>query len=247
MTEAMLHLYALGAVDNKQGISAIGRQMASFPLEPTSARTLIASFEIGCPHEVISLVSLLSYSDNLLMTSANIREQAQEAHAKFVHRDGDHLTLYNVLAAYDAACETAESRSERAEWCKDNYINVKTMANVLEARKQLRERCDRLDLDWKVSCGDDLSQVLEACMAGFHQNTALRWPDNKYQKTIGRLVSVIFLRAVMSLRWSNVSQPDKTHPSSVLHMKKAQAVMYHELVSHSLIMSRASLIATCRS
>jgi len=184
--EAMLFLYALGAIDDHRAITPIGNQMASFPLEPTSARTLIASFDLGCPNEILSLVALLTYADSLMTTSSNVREQATEAHAKFIHRSGDHLTLLNVLTAYDAL---EGDKAQRRQWCADNFINFRTMANVLEARKQLRERCDRFGLDWKKSCGDDnLTLVLEACMSGYHQNTAIRFPDGTYKKTISRMV-----------------------------------------------------------
>ena len=183
---ALFHLFALGAVGQDSKVSELGKKMASFPLEPAAARIVVASFDLGCPAEAISLVSIMAYADTILINNANVREQASEAHQKFLHRDGDHMTLLNVLKAYEAVQGSA---ADRRAWCKDNFVNFKKMGELLEARKQLRERCMRLHLDCTPSCGDTSEPVLEACMAGLFANTALRQADGTYHKTVGRMVS----------------------------------------------------------
>lgn len=213
VTMAMLDLLALDAIDEQKRITDLGKAMSSFPLEPTSARILLASFELGCPNEIVSLVALMAFADSVLISSSQNRDQSQEAHAKFMHRDGDHLTLLNVLKGYEAMMHN--DKADRIPWCRDNFVNAKTLANVVAAREQLRRRCDSMQLDWRKSCGDEPAPVLAACMAGLYQNCAVLGEDDVYRKLVGRMVI-------------------KIHPASVLHQKRARVILYNELVSPSL-------------
>lgn len=52
------------------------------------------------------------------------REQAAEARKKFVHRDGDHLTLLNLLWEYQKV------KGDK-EWCRENFVNVRNVKHVL--------------------------------------------------------------------------------------------------------------------
>ncbi|KAM0789668.1 hypothetical protein ACM66B_006531 [Microbotryomycetes sp. NB124-2] len=205
---ALLSLHALEAIDKQGRITKIGRQMAMLPLEPTYARILLASFEQGCPRDVIDLVALLGSRDTLLVQSIATRDAAAAARRKFIHRTGDHLTLLNVLRAYEDV-----PAAERKLWCREHFINARAMTQVLDARKQLRERCERLKLDWDASSVDDAEyeSVLVSLLAGLFNNTALLQPDGSYrQLTSQRTVSI--------------------HPGSIVHNKRAPAILYDELV-----------------
>ena len=45
------------------------------------------------------------------------------AKARLCHSDGDHLTFLKVFDAW-------EENSRSRDWCRDNYINAKTMTNA---------------------------------------------------------------------------------------------------------------------
>lgn len=226
MINALFELRQLGAIDDQQRITKLGRKMAVLPIEPKLGRILLASFELGCPSEIVSLVALLGFADTLLFSPSTEREEAIEAHSKFVHRDGDPLTLLNMLRSYEAV---PGNKAERKAWCKDNYVNAKALANALEARKQLRERCDRMGLEWKQSCGDETEPILQSCLMGLGQNTAVLCPDGTYRRLLGSLVSSSPFRIRCKLLISEL-QNLKIHPSSVLHQKRAPAILFWELV-----------------
>lgn len=80
-------------------LTALGRTMAHFPLDPFLARAIIASPEQGCGHEVVSVVAMLSV-DSVVFTPHQKREQVVAVHRKFVSGDGDHMTLLNMFRAY---------------------------------------------------------------------------------------------------------------------------------------------------
>lgn len=73
--------------------------MALFPLDPRYSKLLLISPEYSCVDEILSIVALLS-GENIFCTSAEKREQAALAHAKFESKYGDHLTILNVYKAF---------------------------------------------------------------------------------------------------------------------------------------------------
>ncbi|KAI9015269.1 P-loop containing nucleoside triphosphate hydrolase protein [Phycomyces nitens] len=203
LIRALEELYALGAMDDKGNLSDLGKKMAGFPLDPTYSKVLIQSQEDGCTLEAIAIVSLLSV-DSIFFMPSDKREESSEARRKFLHPDGDHLTLLNVLKAY------WEVKGDM-EWCKENFINVRNMKIALEVRDQLIRFCERLEINPSASCGTDTDAVLKCFLSGFFQNTALLQPDGSYRSVAG-------------------SQTVKIHPASSMFGKRVEGIMYNELV-----------------
>ncbi|GAA5811851.1 hypothetical protein MFLAVUS_005297 [Mucor flavus] len=203
LVRALEELYALGAIDDHGNLSELGKQMAEFPLDPTYSKVLIQSKEYGCSLEVIAIISLLSV-DSVFFTPSDKREQATEARKKFLHPDGDHLTLLNVLKSY------WEVKGD-IEWCKENFINNRNIKIAMEVRDQLIRFCERIDMDPKSSCGSDTDSVLKCFLTGFFQNTALLQPDGSYKSVAG-------------------SQNVKIHPGSAMFGKRVEGILYNELV-----------------
>jgi ATP-dependent RNA helicase DHX33 len=174
--------------------------MAKFPLAPAISRILLSSFALGCPREVTSLLVLLDSADKLLSVPVAAREAANEARQRYVHRSGDHLTLLRLLDGYETTLATG-GEAEANRWLKDVSIAKRTMAGVIEARKQLRERCEREGLDWKAGVGleDGAERILQACMTGLHLSTALLQPDGTYHRTQGRTVRATAVLGVPAL------------------------------------------------
>lgn len=56
-------LYLLSAVDRSMRLTAAGRRMAEFPLDPTHAKTLIAAAELCCTDEVCAVLEWRSGGD----------------------------------------------------------------------------------------------------------------------------------------------------------------------------------------
>ena len=52
--------YLLSALDNEGLLTRLGHKMADFPREPPLAKMLIASVDLGCSKEILSIVSMLS-------------------------------------------------------------------------------------------------------------------------------------------------------------------------------------------
>jgi ATP-dependent RNA helicase DHX33 len=180
--------------------------MLKYPLDPPHARILIASFELGCPSEIIDILSLIN-SGPLFIDRASDRESATQSRAKFIHRDGDHLTSLNVLRAYTSIKEShSHSKNDVmgvGRWLKDNHVNGKTIQHALKVRDQLKELAKRDGKDPGVSCGSETDMVGRCLLRGLFMNTAIVQSDGSYRQTAGSLVSLIsffytFLRVIVS-------------------------------------------------
>jgi HrpA-like RNA helicase len=242
---ALKTLWLLSVLDNSKRLTKMGRQMALFPLDPTHARSLFASHEHGCTPQVLSIISVLSTSSKLFIDVSEQRESAAEARRVFAHVRGDHLTVLNVIRAYEdmsrgsgridreaqgweAECveevkkkAMGKTKAERKEWCRRYWVNERTLIEAREIRKQLQGICERLG--WTENLQDSgggseqqEESILLSLGSGLVQNSAFLQPDGSYKQTMG---------------YSNV----KVHPGSVLAGRRVPAIVYDELVSCSLV------------
>ncbi|KAL0960841.1 hypothetical protein HGRIS_005857 [Hohenbuehelia grisea] len=219
---ALKTLYLLGALDKQKQLTSTGRDMASFPLEATYARVVLASREYGCTREILEIVSVLSASSKLFQDIAEQRDSAAEARRALRHPSGDHLTVLAAVRSYTALSSNPETatRSARRQWCDRHYLNERALLEARDIYTQLRQTCSRQGIDCNVSCGERDEPILKALAHGLVQNSALLQPDGaSYKQTMGR--SVV-----------------KIHPSSVLADKKVPAIIYNELVYTNQIYAR---------
>jgi HrpA-like RNA helicase len=144
---ALKQLYLLGALDKEGKITKLGDQMSYFPLSPSLSRVLIASASLQCSYEVLIIASILA-SDLDLFKSPSPRAKggeqdvikAEECKLKLAHHTGDHMTCLNVWIEWKA---NDKSRT----WCKDTFINYKTLESADNVRSQLLDVMDKLNLN----------------------------------------------------------------------------------------------------
>lgn len=192
---ALKALVLLGALDTRKILTPLGRRMAAFPLEPPLARALLSASELGCTAEVLTVVSVLSTSAKLFVDSHDARDAAADARRKFRHLSGDHLTVLNAARAYEDVVRS-ESKAGRRDWCRKMFLNERCLAEAMNIRAQLRDVCDRHQVDWKVGVaereeGDGQGQILRAIAQGLVQNTAFLQPDGSYKQVMGQTVSLL--------------------------------------------------------
>lgn len=60
LVSALEQLYNLGALDEEGLLTRLGRKMAEFPLDPPVSKMLIASVDLGCSEEILTIVGMLS-------------------------------------------------------------------------------------------------------------------------------------------------------------------------------------------
>ncbi|KAJ7997354.1 hypothetical protein DPEC_G00228110 [Dallia pectoralis] len=208
MRTALEQLDLLGAVDRKDEkvvLTPLGKKMASFPLEPRYAKTILLSPDFQCSEEVLTVVSLLSV-DTVLYNPPARREECLAARRKFTTSEGDHLTLLNIYRAFKKV-------NANKEWCRENFVNSRNMSMVGEVRSQLRDICLKLGVKLE-SCGPDTGKVRRCLAHGLFVNAAELQPDGSYTAL-------------------DAHQPVSIHPSSVLFQAKPAYVVFNELLHTS--------------
>lgn len=104
--------------------------MAEFPLEPQLSKILLNAPKYNCVQEILSLVAILSVP-NIFLRPKEAQIEADDARAKFIHQDGDHLTMLNAFHAYKQKnCDT--------DWCYKNFLNHRSLKQCDEIREQLK-------------------------------------------------------------------------------------------------------------
>ncbi|KAJ8132198.1 hypothetical protein O1611_g1423 [Lasiodiplodia mahajangana] len=205
MLSALEELYTLGALDDEGLLTRLGRQIADFPIEPSLAKMLIAAGKLHCSDEILSIVAMLNLA-NVFYRPKEKQGQADQKKAKFHDPHGDHLTLLNV---YNSWKQSGYSNS----WCFENFIQARSMRQAQEIREQLRKIMERYRQPI-ISCGQKTEQVRRALCAGFFRNAARR----EAEAGAGSYKTIV------------ENTPVHMHPSSALFGKRAEWVVYHELI-----------------
>lgn len=72
----------MGALDQEGFLTRVGRKMAEFPLEPQLSKMLIASVELGCSEEILTIVAMLSVQ-SIFYRPKDKQDVADQKKAKF--------------------------------------------------------------------------------------------------------------------------------------------------------------------
>lgn len=161
-------LHYLAALDDEGGLTPLGEIMAEFPLDPQLAKMLIVSPEFACSNEMLSLTAMLSVP-NVFMRPAAQRKEADLAKAQFTHPDGDHLTMLNVYHAYK------QNEHDAKNWCWQNYLNQRSLAQADNVRTQLKRAMEKFDLELVSTAFDDKNywnNIRQALTCGFFMQVA---------------------------------------------------------------------------
>jgi ATP-dependent RNA helicase DHX33 len=161
--------------------------MAHFPLESHLARIILASKEFGCTLQALDIVSILAASSKLFVDSTEQREASAEARRKFRHPSGDHMTILNALRAYEDIA-AVENKGGRREWCRQQFVNERTLKEAGDIRAQLRMTCERMNIDWRTSMPDNDEPLLRSLVYGLVQHSAFLQPNGSYKQTMGQSV-----------------------------------------------------------
>lgn len=203
MITAMEQLYALSALDDDGLLTRLGRKMADFPMDPQMAKMLIASVELGCSAEVLSIVAMLSIQ-NVFYRPKDRQAQADAKRARFFQPEGDHLTLLTVYNAWAA-------NGYSMPWCLENYVQGRSLRRAQDVRKQLVSIMDRYHHEI-ISCGPEYNLVRRAICSGYFRNAAKRDPQEGF-RTLAETSGTVYL-----------------HPSSSLFGRAPEYCVYHEVV-----------------
>lgn len=166
LRQALTTLVLHNAVNNEKKITALGKKMSAFPIEPRFSKALIFSQKFECTHAVLTIVAMLNTENVFFAPSANSNGPLGTADAtssgsqsrfstRSVYDDNGGISMH-ARSAMDAARQTfasamgdhifllnvfnawaLESPNGRKKWCQSHYVNWRSMQQAADIRTQL--------------------------------------------------------------------------------------------------------------
>lgn len=207
MLNSMYQLWILGALGNTGELTATGRKMVEFPLDPPLSKMLIVAEEIKCNQEVLIIVAGLSVGglSHIFYRPKDRAEESDSAREKFAVPESDHLTMLHVYQQW-------QHNHFRSDWCSTHFLQNKTLHKIKEIRAQLSDivASQKMSL---VSCAHDWDKVRQAVSSAYFVNAARMKGVGEYEN----------LRTAIKCH---------LHPTSSLYGIgfTPDYVVYHELV-----------------
>ena len=163
---ALNQLFALQALNHKGELTALGRRMSELPIDVMMSKALLSADKLGCVEEVLSIISLLGETSALFFRPKDKKIHADSARARFTIKEGgDHLTLLNVWNQW-------VDSDFSPIWCKENFIDARSMKRARDIRDQLAKLCDRVEVAMSTCGSSNIEPIQKAITAGFFANAA---------------------------------------------------------------------------
>ncbi|CAI2319234.1 unnamed protein product [Caenorhabditis sp. 36 PRJEB53466] len=249
---ALLELTSLGAIRPVSlqrslfVLTDIGNVFCMYPLPPDHARILYTAQKEGCIMEAIKIVAAMQ--TDALFSGAHSDSQSEaeveRARKRFETREGDHLSLLNLVLASNVFFEQLNKKTQTDErfgkgtrtlekeynsairkYCNDNMINEQHLKTASLIEEQLKE----IAIEQKVpfsTCGADFTKLRKCLAQGLFLNSCeYNRQEDRYQLMINPAITM------------------KIHPSSVLSRSKPAYIVFSELMkTNDLYALQVSLI-----
>jgi len=139
---AVSQLREIGALDDKEGLTALGKHMAFLPVEPRIAKMIIYGAIFRCLDPVLTIAASLSYKDPFV-SPLNWREQADQSRKHFAGDSrSDHVALLNAFNGWTDAM----SQSRGKEFVQQRYLHWGTLNMIRGMRDQFSRLLEDSDL-----------------------------------------------------------------------------------------------------
>jgi ATP-dependent helicase HrpA len=133
-------LAELGAVDEDNRLTDVGRELARLPLDPRVGRMLIAARAEGCLEQILVIAAALSVQDPR-ERPLDKQAAADQRHARFADERSDFLVFLKLWQLQD------EQGLRRL--CRENFLSYPRLREWRDVHAQLQTAVG--DLDWKMS------------------------------------------------------------------------------------------------
>lgn len=128
---AIEYLKIIGAFDESENLTVLGRYLTMLPMEPKLGKMLIIGSIFNCLDPILSIVAGFSVRDPFL-TPLEKKDAAEAAKSQFSRDHSDHLA---IIRAYEGWKE-AERNFGGYDFCWKNFLSVQSMKAIDSLRKE---------------------------------------------------------------------------------------------------------------
>jgi len=215
-SDGYCQLQDLGATDQRNQLTALGKRMARLPLDPPVARMLMYACDNGALPEVLIIAAALSVDDPW-----GYREQRP---AHFRHPDSDFMSFVSLWKAFHGDLNRKRfTRKELDKFCEKYNLLPLRMREWFDAHRQLELICRSISArSFKKKNQAAYDTIHKSLLAGLMHGIAHRVDKGLYKGIQSGEICPF--------------------PSSVLFAKDASWVLFHEIVQTSKVYGRMAAI-----
>jgi ATP-dependent helicase HrpA len=129
-------LSELGAVDEANDLTATGRQLARFPIDPRVARMILAAERENCVAEVLVIAAVLEVDDPRERPFERA-EAADRAHARFHDERSDFLSLLKLWEYFEETAGHKKSNRKLAQELREQFLSQRRLREWRDVHRQL--------------------------------------------------------------------------------------------------------------
>ncbi|PZX32153.1 ATP-dependent helicase [Cupriavidus phytorum] len=214
-------LQELGAVDDANQLTGIGRQLAKLPLDPRVARMILAAREHQCLREVLIIASALSVQDPRDRPQ-EVQEAADQAHRKFMDEKSEFLGWVRLWKWFEDAVAHKKSNRQLQDQCRAHFLSHLRLREWRDVHSQLLTTVT--EQGWRLNDSEPTyEQVHKALLTGLLGNVGCRIEDGD-----GKGREYLGARGIKFHLW----------PGSLIARKVGRWVVAAELVETSRLFAR---------
>ncbi|MFP4679122.1 MAG: ATP-dependent RNA helicase HrpA [Chitinispirillaceae bacterium] len=217
ISEGYAQLRELGALDQHNNLTRLGREMSRMPFDPHISRMVLAAKKENALREVKIIAAALSIVDPRERPFEK-QAEADYMHQKFTHESSDFLTYVKLWDTYQSEWKALRTQNKMRTFCKDHFLSYTRMREWHDVHQQLHETLSRMKGLYENSSPAGSDAVHRSLLTGLLANCAYLDKNGRYRAGKGKEV-IIF-------------------PGSVLFKRKCEWVMCHEIVETSQVFAR---------
>lgn len=214
-------LQELGAVDDANQLTGIGRQLAKLPLDPRVARMILAAREQQCLREVLIIASALSVQDPRDRPQ-EAQEAADQAHRKFMDEKSEFLGWVKLWKWFEEAVAHKKTNRQLQDQCRANFLSHVRLREWRDVHSQLLTTVT--EQGWRLNESEPTyEQVHKALLTGLLGNVGCKLDeaDGKGREYLGA-------RGIKFHLW----------PGSLIARKVGRWIIAAELIETSRLFAR---------
>ncbi|HET6880809.1 MAG TPA: ATP-dependent RNA helicase HrpA [Pirellulales bacterium] len=181
--DAYRTLFELGAVDDRQELTELGRQLSRLPVDPRIGRIILAGVHENCLHEILIIAAALELQDPRERPSDQ-EEAADQAHARFNDEQSDFISFLKLWDFYHEL-KGDLSRNQLRRACRGYFLSHNRMREWQDVHRQLLKLSAQAGFSVRPRRNDH-ERIHRALLAGFLSSIAFRGDQNDYRVAGGQ-------------------------------------------------------------
>jgi len=182
-------LQELGALDDKHDLTALGRDLARLPIDPTLGRMLLQAQHEHAGRELLIIAAGLSIQDPR-ERPLDQRDAADAAHRRFADPRSDFLALLGIWNAVHDQWESLRTQGARRKFCRQHFLSYLRMREWQDLHSQLRGALENLDGVRLNESNADYDAIHRSILAGLLGHVAVRQERNVYKGAGNRMLAM---------------------------------------------------------